>query len=353
MRFWNNFICGGGGDFPLKIAFYLLCAGIGDAMVILKSLYAAKFLYPKATLSLIVKFNTSKNLFRNMEWIDEIVSFDEVLQDKTRKFDVVLLLLQHDNLKAIWEVKRIPTKRILTTFSKNLLLHKRMLFIPQVEQVINPYWRQNRAFMEGSLNLVRAINKKHFDKEIPKIDYSKALLKREEENIIFVDSILEKLEACKYAKIIGVNPFCVTLKNAGKNFSFSTWFRIAENLAKEFPQFLFIFMDYPKSGVQFPKMEQENLKIFKNNQDLLNLVEFISRLDCLLSSNTGNVHNADNLKIPTLELIRESAQNRWQGGGWGGIYENVIVPTSWQTREKEFAEIFLQRAKDFLIQNLA
>lgn len=85
-------------------------------MVILKSLYAAKFLYPKATLSLIVKFNTSKNLFRNMEWIDEIVSFDEVLQDKTRKFDVVLLLLQHDNLKAIWEVKRIPTKRILTTF---------------------------------------------------------------------------------------------------------------------------------------------------------------------------------------------------------------------------------------------
>lgn len=112
-------------------------------------------------------------------------------------------------------------------------------------------------------------------------------------------------------------------------------------------------MDYPKSGVQFPKMEQENLKIFKNNQDLLNLVEFISRLDCLLSSNTGNVHIADNLKIPTLELIRESAQNRWQGGGWGGIYENVIVPTSWQTREKEFAETFLQRAKDFLIQNLA
>lgn len=149
MGFWNNLIVRGGGDYPLKIAFYLLCAGIGDAMVILKSLYAAKFLYPKATLSLIVKFDTSKKLFKNMEWIDEIVSFDEVLCDKTRKFDVVLLVMQHDNLKAIWEVKRIPTKRTLTTFSKNLLLHKRMLFIPQVEQVMNPYWRQNRAFMEG------------------------------------------------------------------------------------------------------------------------------------------------------------------------------------------------------------
>ncbi|MDE5926554.1 MAG: hypothetical protein K2G68_07580, partial [Helicobacter sp.] len=208
-------------------------------------------------------------------------------------------------------------------------------------------------FMEGSLNLVRAINKRYFDKEMPKIDYSKALLKRGEENINFVEDILEKLEACKYEKIIGINPFCITLKNAGKNFSFSIWLFIAENLAKEFPRFLFILMDYPKSGGQFPKIEQENLKIFKNNQDLLNLVEFISRLDCLLSSNTGNVHIADNLRIPTLELIREGARKRWQGGGWGGIYENVIVPTSWQSREREFAEVFLQRAKDFLIQNLA
>ncbi len=47
-------------EIPLKIAVYLPCAGVGDAMVNLKSLYALKFLYPQAILSLVVKFDTAK-----------------------------------------------------------------------------------------------------------------------------------------------------------------------------------------------------------------------------------------------------------------------------------------------------
>ncbi|WP_162550418.1 glycosyltransferase family 9 protein [Helicobacter apodemus] len=100
------------------------------------------------------------------------------------------------------------------------------------------------------------------------------------------------------------------------------------------------------------EFSQGNVKTFKNNEDLLNLVEFISRLDCLLSPDTGNVHIADYLRIPTLEIVRESAKRRWQGGGWGGVCECVVLPKGWYEDEEGFAKIFLQRAKDFLIQNL-
>ena len=60
------------------------------------------------------------------------------------------------------------------------------------------------------------------------------------------------------------------------------------------------------------------------------------------------MHIADYLKIPTLELIRESAKRRWQGGGWGGICECVVVPKGWHRNQREFAKIFLQRAKGFI-----
>ncbi|TLE16412.1 hypothetical protein LS72_002955 [Helicobacter apodemus] len=337
-------------EIPLKIAVYLPCAGVGDAMVNLKSLYALKFLYPQAILSLVVKFDTAKNLFRNVDFIDEIIDYVEALQNQIRVFDVVLLVMQHDNLRAIQEVKAISAKYHLTTFSQGLL-KKGILFISGIKRVINPYWKQNRAFMEGGLNLVRSIHKKHFDKEILRIDYSQVLLKRGEKNIVFVDEVLEGLGAKKYLKIIGINPFCITLKTLS-NFSFPTWLGITENLAKAFPNYLFIVMDYPKSGAKFLGFSQGNIKIFKNNEDLLNLVEFISRLDCLLSPDTGNVHIADYLRIPTLEIIRESAKRRWQGGGWGGVCECVVLPKGWQEKEGEFAKIFLQRVKDFLIQNL-
>lgn len=57
-----------------------------------------------------MKFDTAKNLFKNVDFIDEILDYAEVLQNKTlgdkaRVFDVVLLLMQHDNLGAIKEVK--------------------------------------------------------------------------------------------------------------------------------------------------------------------------------------------------------------------------------------------------------
>ncbi|WP_286356262.1 hypothetical protein [Helicobacter rodentium] len=35
------------------------------------------------------------------------------------------------------------------------------------------------------------------------------------------------------------------------NFSLKSWIKIAEELAREFPQNLFIFMDYLGSGAQF------------------------------------------------------------------------------------------------------
>ena len=42
--------------------------------------------------------------------------------------------------------------------------------------------------------------------------------------------------------------------------------------------------------------------IYKNDHDLLNLVEILSKVSFLISPSTGSIHLASNLDIPTLGL---------------------------------------------------
>lgn len=49
---------------------------IGDEMVCLPAYYVLKCLYPNSHLTLISNSNNAKNLFANLEFIDDIISFD-------------------------------------------------------------------------------------------------------------------------------------------------------------------------------------------------------------------------------------------------------------------------------------
>ncbi|WP_273213796.1 glycosyltransferase family 9 protein [Helicobacter rodentium] len=337
----------GGGDYPYKIAVFGMHNAIGDNVLVLKALYAIKYLYPHAILTILSNGGVAKSLFKYMPFIDEIINIQENQDYKNHRFDIVLLFIKHDSLEYIQKAKTIQSKRVLTTFSK-ALLQKGILFIPKVERIWNPYWKQRHRVSDGSLNLVRSINKKHFDDRISKIDFTKAEILRGDENRLFVESALKKLEYTKYQKLIGICPIGNSVKIKKMNFSLKSWIKIAEELAREFPQNLFIFMDYLGSGAQFLEFEQKNIGVFTNNKDLLNLVELTSRLHCLLSVNTGNVHIADNLRIPTLEIISKSHQNKWIGGSYGGICECIYLPKNWQQREEFYQKSFICLARKMI-----
>lgn len=127
------------------------------------------------------------------------------------------------------------------------------------------------------------------------------------------------------------------------NFDIKEWIEIANILSLKFPSFLFIFLSHPKGNIPNLK-NNKNIIIFQNNNDLLNLVELISRLDFLISVDTGNVHIADNLKIPTLEIISKSTKNQWCGGAYGGFCKAMSLPQKWSKNRQKYISDFLTQA---------
>lgn len=201
---------------------------------------------------------------------------------------------------------------------------------------------------------MRSLDKKLYDSKIKDIDFAQARILAAEENKIFVAKQLKSLGVENYQRLIGISPFGKSSSRFGGNFSLQEWIEITQELAQLFKECGFILMNYSKSGVAFGNFSQPNIKIFKNNEDLLNLVEFLNSLDLLLSVNTGVVHIADNLGIPTLEIIRKSESKKWAGGayaGWGD-YKNVILPKNWQQDSQKYKNLFLQEAKACIINQL-
>lgn len=130
------------------------------------------------------------------------------------------------------------------------------------------------------------------------------------------------------------------------NFTLQEWIEITQILADVYLEVDFILMDYPESKASFVDFTQNNIKVFKNNEDLLNLVALIQILDLLLSVNTANVHIADNLRIPTLEIVRQSESRKWACGAYGGWYDYVVLPPNWQEDRKNYQNLFLQKSKE-------
>lgn len=70
----------------------------------------------------------------------------------------------------------------------------------------------------GALRLVRALNKKHYDKNIQKIPLSKAKIITSRENKVFVDLKMQRLGANSYDKIIGFRLLEKALQNGMQIF---------------------------------------------------------------------------------------------------------------------------------------
>ncbi|BEG58101.1 hypothetical protein NHP21005_17890 [Helicobacter sp. NHP21005] len=98
------------------------------------------------------------------------------------------------------------------------------------------------------------------------------------------------------------------------NLSLQDWLNLTCKLAKLYPQVLFILPTYQGNPIALdftPTLP--NIVVFKNNRDLFNMVELISRLWLLISPSTGNAYIANNLKIPLLGLFSKRDRVLWQG----------------------------------------
>lgn len=138
--------------------------------------------------------------------------FKRILQLFLEEFDVLLFVFKHDMEDRIQIARKFKATKILMLFSQYLLKTKGISYLFDsaytrggggIIRIINPYWKQdkNRVIL-GALRLVRALNKKHYNKNIQKVPLSKAKIITSRENKVFVDLKMQRLGANSYDKII-------------------------------------------------------------------------------------------------------------------------------------------------------
>lgn len=303
----------------MKVGFYR-DALIGDNLVSINAMYAIKALYPSSTL--IVYTNTiGAQLYEQYDFIDELFNMDSHSHSEIKAhidshgFD--FFILTQANRWRCDLIHATNAKKIISLLSIGNIFKSRFqtLFISRNFSSIPQYQRM--------LRLTREIDPKIFDANIAKIDFSPILLRTQHHNQQFIHRFLSAY--ANYTTLIMLNPFSRTCSH---NLTLQAWMRLAERLALSYPHFLFLIPTYPDNPQRIELIHQrDNLAIFFNTSDLFNLVELISRLSLLISPSTGNIHIANNLKIPTIGVFSKRDTILWRGENMDHF---IIIPAKQQ-----------------------
>ena len=62
----------------------------------------------------------------------------------------------------------------------------------------------------------------------------------------------------------------------------------------------------------------------------------IARCNALISVDTGSVHIADNLQVPTLGIYTRKMIKRWRGGTYGGRFVHFLMPICGKKNDESY-----------------
>lgn len=326
---------------------------IGDTMVRVPGLFALRKLYPKAKI-ILFGVRLTKELLKNAPFIDEIVRVDELdwhrdakkvhgLNFDDYKLDVLILASSYKFNSLLRLAAQSKTPQIIAPLRLNTL------FAPRITTCFYTKTKPHREVYR-TLRMVRKIDKKRFDEGVKKLDFKEAKLQTSAKNKAYIDEVFREFDAKNYQKIIGINAF----GNTAYKLSAQDFLELANGLGKEHANMLFVLMNYSANAFTFRAHgggQFENVKEFINEGDLFDLMELTSRLDLLISVDTGNVHIADNQGIAILEMIEQNVFKQWAGGSYKNTCEVLIVPTKLEKFKKNYQKIkqkFFEKAKEIV-----
>ena len=102
-------------------------------------------------------------------------------------------------------------------------------------------------------------------------------------------------------------------------------------------------MTYEGNPYTFESFVEPNIVVFKNDTQLINLVALTAHLDLLLSLNTGNIHIADHLQIPTLIINKTKERYNCIGGSYGGEFDAVYLPKNWKINYTHYYNTYTKK----------
>ena len=177
--------------------------------------------------------------------------------------------------------------------------------------------------MWRSVQIIRHINPKHFDENIANLNVHGVKIQTLPTHKARIDEFFAPYQ--RYKCVIGVNPF----GNTAYKFAPQDFAMLAKNLARKYPNVLFIVMSFNANLICFKPFDEPNIAIWENDDEIMNLVELTSRLNLLISPDTGNVHIADIFEVPILQTMKANLALKWGGGSYGNECQMLILKDSW------------------------
>ncbi|CAM4144123.1 glycosyltransferase family 9 protein [Campylobacter armoricus] len=315
-------------------------------IVSLDMLYAIKHIY-HAKVIVFCRKNT-ENILKNFDFIDNIELIDKIDKNiipQINKYPIDYLISFH--------AKSFLIKLLINTNTKYIIVKAKFVSIFSLKcktifTSITKRFFKNRSDRDRMLYYARKINSSIFDIKIKNLEF-KTQIQTNAIHKILINDFLRKNEIKNF---VILNPFSITSKHTLDIISF---LKLAKNIKKNYqnisiviPTYELVHDDFIDEIHKYDKNLLEEIIVFKNNSDILNLAELISRSKCIISPSTGAIHIATNLKIPSIALYPPKDEIFWPTYNKDYI---IITKTQNNLREdekQEFIENITKRLKKYL-----
>ncbi|MBF7046546.1 hypothetical protein IY804_00385 [Campylobacter volucris] len=168
----------------------------------------------------------------------------------------------------------------------------------------------NKNIEDLMLYYARKIQPKIFDKKIKNL-YFDISIQTTQKNKNLINKFLYNNRINNF---IIINPFSISTKfnlNIFLYFDLIQKILNTKNISIVIPTYNRVYKYFIEKITEFDSKLLTKIFIFQNNNDILNLVELISKSKCVISPSTGVIHIASNLKISSIGLYSKKDSIYW------------------------------------------
>ncbi len=284
-----------------------LRAGVfGDTIVALHGIYATKILYPNSKL-IVYTNKYGLSIYSGFSFIDKIIDIsnltNEQLIENINLYNFDIFILTNPNRKYCNPLAKTNCKKIFSFLSVG------NIFKMKFKTIYYPRRFSYETHYKRILNLVRKTSPKKYDN--CKFDFSKITIKPQHKQKEFINNFLTKNNIpINTNNLILINPFA---HSTAYNLTLNGWENLTKKLANKYKNLIFIVITYSANPEFNINANLNNVFIFYNNDDLLNLAALLNKSRLILSPSTGTSHLANNLNIPIIWFCNYNDSFRWIG----------------------------------------
>lgn len=198
--------------------------GLGDNVIAMEAIYALKQIHPNAKVVLFGVGGAMGRLVSEVDFVDEYHSLDGYLPEeslpKINKYTYECIIITKFYSHIFPLLPRLNARKIIIACKgANVLLpllprYRHIRLVPMRNLAL-----QKVGIRAHCLKMVRAMDKKLYDKRVKELDFSKARVKTTQENKDFVDEFLRhsigsSISTSQNLTLILVNPFSVMCQHS-------------------------------------------------------------------------------------------------------------------------------------------